>query len=131
MFTKISNMKDHKDFYNNWCYEIDKTYNRTLRFFDDIYNLKYQLDEELSFIYVEKLIDYYSYLKRLDLAYNVSIKEQTDQQRKNNYDVIQDEVDKLLIKYIELINFILAVKDLEGYREFGLPEEVLCFDKYI
>jgi len=131
MFTKISNMKDHKDFYNNWCYEIDKTYNRTLRFFDDIYNLKYQLDEELSFIYVEKLIDYYSYLKRLDLVYNVGKKEQTDQQRKNNYDVIQDEVDKLLIKYIELINFILAVKDLEGYREFGLPEEVLCFDKYI
>lgn len=131
MIKKIMDMKDHKKYYDTWCYKVDNAYSKTLSSFEEIYDLKNQLDDELAIIYVEKLMDYYSHLKRLDLIYNVTKKEQTDEQRRENFNLIQNEVDLLISKYSSFNSFIIAIKDFNAYKNFGLPEHVLCFDEFV
>ena len=112
MFNKVYDEIESKKFYNIWTKKISDGYSQMSKDLIEAYNVKNELDTELAQIYVERLVGFYAKLKFLNNAYNVNLENQTAEQRKQNYNVIQLEVDDLIKSYKEFIKFVLFLDEI-------------------
>lgn len=131
MINKKIDKMDDKNYYNEWVDIIDKGYTQSSYSIDETYFLKDELSSELAHVYVNSLMNYYSKLKHLHASYVNKDNDLTEEQKKNNLIVIRKEVSSLLIKYREFVYTVLSIKDIEIYKDIGVPNEFLILNDYI
>lgn len=115
----IQNIKDkidQKQFYNFWTEKISYHYRLMNDHFQNMYSDKNNLDNDLRFLYVQKLINYYTSLVKFHDNYFEY--DATQKGKWFNYNIIYENVDVV----------IQAFDDLEMFMKTVSHFNKTCFD---
>jgi len=133
LIKKIIEANDQKKFYTCWINIIDETFSTATDCIDEAYDVKSKLDNSLSQLYVEKLMNYYSYLVKVHQVYIKNKNNQPTEVKQHNYNVIVNEVNILANKYMEFDDFVSSLRFLDNGQEaaYLVPLELLEFRNII